>query len=58
MDNDYNNIETVIYIGFIGKTLKMIFVLVSLSYFGGMLWLIWCDFSEYRLNEDWENTFL
>ena len=58
MFNDHNNIESLMYIGFVGQTLKLVFILLSLSYFGGMLWLIWCDFSSHRINEDWEPTFL
>lgn len=46
------------YVGYIGKTLILVFILLSLSYFGGILWLLWSDFSQQYINRESEENFL
>ena len=49
---DHNRIGLVIMLGATLKILKNIIVFISLAYFGGILWLIWCDISyEYIVTE-------
>ena len=48
--SDHNKIEELIYFVLFMKTLKMTMILVNLSYFLGMLWLIISDIA-YHLNK-------
>ena len=42
-DLDNNNIMTILMISYFFKTFKLIVVIVTISYFMGMLWYIFCD---------------
>ena len=42
MLNDNNNIEFLIKLGYFFKTLKLVLVILTISYFVGALWLIIC----------------
>ena len=57
-ENEHNNIGTVITIGFVGQTLILVFMLICSSYFGGVIWLLWCDYSKSHLLLDGETSFL
>lgn len=46
------------YIGYVGNTVILVFILLALSYFGGILWLLWCDFSQHHINRPGEPNFL
>ena len=43
MLNDNNNIEFLIKLGYFFKTLKLVLVILTISYFVGILWLIICQ---------------
>ena len=43
MENDNNNIELLITIGYAFKTFKLFIIIINISFFLGMFWLIYCD---------------
>lgn len=45
-DIDNNNIELLMKIGYGLKTLKLAIVIFNISYFMGIIWLIYCDFTR------------
>ena len=49
-DIDNNNIELLMKIGYGLKTLKLAITIFNISYFMGIIWLIYCDFTS----KDWE----
>lgn len=40
---DNNNITTLIIIGFIFRTIKLIIIIINISYFIGFIWYIFCE---------------
>ena len=50
-DLDNNNIMTILMIYYFFKTFKLIVVIVTISYFMGMLWYIFCDLTFIPLEE-------
>lgn len=49
---DHNYIGRVILLGAILKIIKNVLMFVSMAYFGGILWLIWCDISMTSITPD------
>ena len=45
MDIDNNNIMSILIISYFFKTFKVIAVVLTMSYFIGMFWYIFCDLS-------------
>ena len=45
-DQDHNNIENLLMINYCLKTIKMIIVMTSISYFMGIIWYIYCDLTR------------
>lgn len=43
--NDHNNIETLLYVSYTIKTFKLVIIIINISYFVGMFWLIYCEIS-------------
>lgn len=50
-DLDNNNIMTILMISYFFKTFKLIVVIVTISYFMGMLWYIFCELTHIPLDE-------
>ena len=44
--NDHNNIETLLFVSYTIKTFKLVILIINISYFIGMIWLIFCEISE------------
>ena len=40
---DHNNFNTIIFISYGVKTLKLIILIFNVSFFIGMIWLIYCE---------------
>ena len=45
-DIDNNNIELLMKIGYGLKTLKLAIAIFNISYFMGIIWLLFCDFTS------------
>ena len=43
MDQDNNQIENLMIINYLLKTFKLIIIIINISFFLGMFWLIYCD---------------
>lgn len=43
---DHNNIEEIMLTGYTLKTLKLVIIILNLSYFLGLSWLIFCQITE------------
>ena len=46
MINDHNNIENMLIINYLLKTLKLVILILNVSYFLGNGWFIICDLSQ------------
>lgn len=44
--NDHNNIEEIMLTGYTLKTLKLVIIILNLSYFLGLFWIIFCKLTE------------
>ena len=47
--NDHNNIEEIMLTGYTLKTLKLVIIILNLSYFLGLVWIIFCKLTEKSL---------
>ena len=47
--NDHNNIEEIMFTGYTLKTLKLVIIIFNLSYFLGLVWIIFCKLTEKSL---------
>ncbi len=43
MDQDNNQIENLMIVNYLLKTFKLIIIIINISFFLGMFWLIYCD---------------
>lgn len=48
---DHNNIENLMAVNYCLKTIEVIIILSSLSYFTGIIWMIFCDLTSYLVND-------
>ena len=43
MDEDHNQIENLMVVNYMLKTLRLIIIIVNIAFFIGMFWLIYCE---------------
>ena len=55
---DHNGIGWVIVFGAVLKIIKNILLFITMAYFGGLFWLIWCDISLNYISRPDESSFL
>lgn len=53
--NDHNQIEQLLHISYFLKTFKLIVIIFNISYFLGLVWIIFCDFSLDLQLHIWES---
>lgn len=47
-DLDNNNIMLILMISYFFKTFKLVIIILTVSYFIGMVWYIYCDLTSYK----------
>jgi len=57
-DIDRNNIEFLMKVGYGLKTMKLAIIIFNISYFVGILWLIFCDFTTDPMQENGDKNFV
>ena len=53
MDQDNNQIEFLMMVNYGLKTLKLIILIINISFFLGMFWLIYCDVTQ-KITENYQ----
>ena len=47
MDKDQTNIQFLLNMSYFFKTMRLIMIIFNVSYFIGLIWLVFCDVVEY-----------